>query len=392
MEKIRVLFPYVEAGYGHIMPMRAMEQSFREKYGERAEIVSCRFFRDGGRAPLQAYERMLAGQVRLYNRFPLLGFLASGACQLLGTALSALFAIRLVMPRAYRAGVDRMKELAPDVVFSTHWATNYYAEQLKPKPLTVTYCPDIRMNRLFDYPCDLKMITTDCGCREALRRKRNTPENLIRVPILLRKEALSVTADRKQLRRELGLPEDNFTVLLVEGGYGIGRMAAITRRLIRERRPLTVIPVCGTNEALYRSLCRLRPAAGVTLRPYRFTERMPELEAAADVFCGKGGTTVYEAAFFGIPALITGCTSLIERDVANHFIGTVGSALRAFSPKQAASMVLEFAADPSRLEPYRLAARRFRGHFGAGQAADALWERIGRAYPECAGPAAGQRE
>ena len=35
MKKIRVLFPYVEAGFGHIMPMKSIDRAFRAKYGDK---------------------------------------------------------------------------------------------------------------------------------------------------------------------------------------------------------------------------------------------------------------------------------------------------------------------------------------------------------------------
>ena len=38
MDKPRVVFPFVEAGFGHIMPMTAVSQAFEEKYGDRCEV------------------------------------------------------------------------------------------------------------------------------------------------------------------------------------------------------------------------------------------------------------------------------------------------------------------------------------------------------------------
>ena len=376
-----MLFPYVEAGYGHIMPLRSMEQKFREKYGDRVEVISSQFYTESREGPLIRYQRMLGRQVRAYNRVPALGYLVTIAGELGGTGLSSLAAIRLLMPRAFRAGVAHMSALRPDAVFSTHWATNYYARHMKEEPLTVMYCPDVQLNKLFRYPCDLCLISIREGYDRALRSGRYGPENLRLVPFLIREEAFSVCGDRRELRRRLGLPEDKFTVLLAEGGYGIGKMEAITRRLVREHLPLTVVPVCGTNEALYRRLQALEPAAEVTFRPFGFTERMPELEAAADVFCGKSSNTVAEVAFFGNPSVVTNCTSLIERQVADHYIRRVGCALKQLSPKKTVALIRRFAGDPTLLEPYRRAAGSIRDQFGAEAAADALWEMLTARFP-----------
>lgn len=171
-------------------------------------------------------------------------------------------------------------------------------------------------------------------------------------------------------------------MVLAEGGYGIGKMEAISRLLIREHTPLTVIPVCGKNEALHRRLLALRPTEEVTFRPYGFTEQILELEAAADVFCGKSGNILAEITFFGNPSIVTNCTSLIERQIADHYIRRVGSAMKELSPQKTVERIRRFAREPELLEPYRQAARASRARFGAETAADLLWERIAERFPE----------
>ncbi len=78
---------------------------------------------------------MMSNQVRLYNRIPLIGRLATASCQFFGTRFSSFGSMQFIAPFAYRRGVEHMKELDPDVVISTHWASNFYAEKLKKKPL-----------------------------------------------------------------------------------------------------------------------------------------------------------------------------------------------------------------------------------------------------------------
>ena len=382
MKKIKVLFPYVEAGFGHIMPMRSMEQTFRKKYGDKVDVIPSTFYTETGNPHLARYEQMLARQVRLYNGHPFVGYLATIACEVAGTWLSSFCSIRLVGPIAYKAGVRHMSELEPDAVFSTHWATNYYAEHLQDKPLTVMYCPDAQLNKLFEYHCDLNMISMPGGYEKALRMRKYNTDNMKMVPFLIRNEAFDVERDKQALRRKLGLPEDNFTVVLVEGGYGIGKMAAISEKLIREHRPLTVIPVCGKNEKLYRHFQSMTPSAEVTFRPYRFAENILELEAASDLFCGKSGNMVAEATFFGVPSIITNCTTLIERHIANHYLDTVGCAIKELSPDRAVRLIEQFADDPSKLSPYRQAADAYHDHFGSEQAADRLWEKLCETFPQ----------
>ena len=39
MKKLRILFPRVEAGYGHIVTLSALEEAFKKKYGDKFEII-----------------------------------------------------------------------------------------------------------------------------------------------------------------------------------------------------------------------------------------------------------------------------------------------------------------------------------------------------------------
>lgn len=382
MDKIRVLFPFVEAGFGHIMPMKSIIGTFEKKYGDKVEVIPSAFFTESGDRHLKRYERMLARQVRTYNRFPAIGYLATFFCEIFGPVLASFGSMRLIAPVAYRRSVAHMRELYPDVVFSTHWATNYYAEHLKEKPLTVMYCPDAQHYALFSYRSDLNMISMPSGYRKALKKKQYTPDNMKLVPFLIRNEAFAVSKDKRAARAALGLPEDQFTVLLVEGGYGIGKTEAICKLLAKERFPLTVIPVCGRNEALYRRLCALETTEEITLRPYAFTDDMFRLEAAADLFCGKSGNILAEATFFGNPSIVTNCSNMTEQNIADHYIRTVGCAMKEFSPRKTVELIKTFAGDPAALLPYREAAGAYRGHFGSEQAADELWNKIAETFPE----------
>lgn len=365
--------------------MRSIIGTFSEKYGDKVDVVVSEFFTETGDRHLAKYEQMMANQVRTYNGHPAIGYLATFLCKVFGSTLSSLGSVRLVAPIAYKRGVEHMRELSPDVVFSTHWATNYYAEHLEKKPLTVMYCPDATLNKLFEYHADLNMISMPRGYKKALGKKKYDTENMKMVPFLIRNEAFEVDPDKRSARRALGIPEENFTVLLAEGGYGIGKTEAICRILAKENVPLTVIPVCGKNDGLYRRLLALKTAENVTMKPYAFADDMFRLEAASDIFCGKSGNILAEATFFGNPTIVTNCSNMIEHDIADHYINTVGCAVKELSPEKTVDLIKEFAADRAKLEPYRRAALNYHGNFGSAAAADELWKKIVEVYPEVDG-------
>ncbi len=382
MKKPRVVFPFVEAGYGHIMPMKSIAETFQRKYGDKVEVVVSEFFTETQDEHLVRYEQTMSRQVRIYNRFPVIGYLATFFCELFGSTVSSFLALRFIAPFAYKNAVAHMRDLNPDVVFSTHWATNYYAEHLRRKPLTVMYCPDAQFCKVFQYHSDLWMISMPKGYLKALQKDKFNENNLKFVNFLIRNEAFMTVFDKRAARKKLGLPQDNFTVLLAEGGYGIGKMAKICKKLIKEHIPLTVIPVCGKNEKLYRYFSSLKPAKEVTFKPYGFAEDIFNLHAAADIFCGKSGNILAEATFFGNPTIVTNCTHMIERQIADHYINTVGCAVKQLSPNKVVKLIKQFYANPSLLDTYKQAALDYHGNFGSEQAADELFQAILSVYPD----------
>ena len=250
-----------------------------------------------------------------------------------------------------------------------------------PANVKAEWCKDAQLNKLFEYHADLNMISMPYGYLKALRKRRYSFENMKLVPFLIRNEAFDVCTDKAALRRKLGLPQEKFTVLLAEGGYGIGKTEKLCRRLVKEHVPMTVIPVCGTNKKLYERLQKLVPSPEITFVPYGFATNMLELQAAADIFCGKSGNMLAEPTFYGNPSIVNHYANLIERNIADHYLNTVGSTLKLFPPKKTVEMLKSFALDPSKLEPYRRAAREYHANFGAEKAADMLWEAIRAKFP-----------
>jgi UDP-N-acetylglucosamine:LPS N-acetylglucosamine transferase len=365
------------------MPMKAIVETFQKKYGDKVEVISSNFYTETSDKHLIRYEKMLTNQVRLYNISPHIGYLVTFANSLFGATLSNWGSVKLVGPISCKRAIEHMEELKPDVVFSTHWSPNYYAENMKNKPLTVLFCPDARLSKLYFYRSDLALISMPHGYHIALRHKRFNLNNLKLVPFLIRNEAFEIfKTDKKELRMRLGIPVDNFTIILAEGGYGIGKIESMSKLLVKEKIPLTVIAICGTNKGLYKRLKSLQSTEYVTLLPMGFSDRILEYEAASDIFCGKSGNILAESTFFGVPSIATHFANKIEENIADHYINTVGCTIKEFSPKKAVRMIHHFATDDRLLEPYRTAALNYHEHFGAEQAADELWKKIVEKYPD----------
>ena len=385
MNKPKVLFPFTEAGLGHIMPLRAILDSFREKYGDRVEVVESWFFKESEEPALKRFEEAMCLFVKEQNKNNKFGMVTTWAMNFFGRKIGMWYTMHSLSPFSVSKGIRYMEKLAPDLVVSTHWATHYYARHAKNRPLTAMYCPDAHINPLFAYPSDLTFLSMRPGFEMAKTQYRHlTDDNLRLVPFCIRKEAYDVPTDKTQLREKMGLPLDKFTIVLAEGGYGIGKMQAICEELIRRDLPVTLIPVCGKNEELYNYFKSLPVGENVTFLPQGYSQDILYYIALSDLFLGKSGNIIAEPTFYGVPSIITKHATLIERTIAEYYVDTVGCALNIFEVEDIVAKISEFLENPEMLAPLAERAKAQRENYGAEKTADEIFALLLTRFPELA--------
>jgi processive 1,2-diacylglycerol beta-glucosyltransferase len=110
----------------------------------------------------------------------------------------------------------------------------------------------------------------------------------------------------RQARRSLGLPEDGRMVVVSGGGWGVGDVEGAVREFIRVPEATSIVCLAGRNDQLASKLRRTF-ASEPRVHVYGFTDRMPELLAAADVLVhSTGGVTCLEAMAAGTPVVSYG--------------------------------------------------------------------------------------
>ena len=383
MNKPKVLFPFTEAGLGHIMPLRAILDAFRAKYGDRVEIVESWFFKESDSLALKRFEEAMCLFVKEQNKHNKLGMASTWAMNFFGRRLGMWYTMHTLSPFSVSAGIRHMEKLAPDLVVSTHWATHYYARHAKHKPLTAMYCPDAHINPLFAYPSDLTLLSMRPGFEMAKAQYRHlNDDNLRLVPFCIRKEAFGIPTDKAENRAKMGLPLDKFTIVLAEGGYGIGKMQAICEEILRRDLPVTLIPVCGKNEELYNHFKSLPVGENVTFLPQGYSQDILYYIASSDLFLGKSGNIIAEPTFYGVPSIITKHTTHIERTIAEYYVDTVGCALNIFEVEDIVAKISEFLEHPETLAPLAERARAQRGNYGAEKTADEIFALLLTRFPE----------
>lgn len=385
--KPRIVFTFIEAGMGHIIPERAVADALEQKYGDKVEVVRSYFYRETGNEELKKFEQTLVKPVEVQSRSKFYGKLCMFGLWLFGDTISHEFVMRMRGPKSVRPALEHMRELDADVVFATHWAATYYIGKMKKdRPYSVLYCPDLYSNGMFNMDCNDFLISTEEGLAEANRERMYGGGNASLVTYPIRNEAFALEGKRSEWRRELNIPEDRFTVVLSDGGYGMAKLEATVTELVKHKAEITIFAVCGKNAEGAERLKKLKCAEGIDLRVFGFTDKMLEFLCAADLYVGKSGAnSIAEPTFFGLPVILTKCITPIEVGTKKYFKDIIGNALFIRSPKKAAEKIAYFATHRTELKTLAENTKKRRAAYGAEQIADLLYE---RAVHACADSAA----
>ncbi len=112
---------------------------------------------------------------------------------------------------------------------------------------------------------------------------------------------------RVEVRRELGLDPEKFTIFINAGWIGGGNIPQIYEELVREGKDLKetqAIFLAGRNERLQRQISRLARQSPFPTRVVGYTNGMEKLMSAADVMISKlGGLTTFEALASRLPII-----------------------------------------------------------------------------------------
>ena len=382
--KPRVIFPFVEAGMGHIMPMQSIADAFEQKYGDVCAVVRSKFYSESNEKPLLRFEKNTKAEARKYAKYPKYGYFMMFMMDVFAPWILPKIIMDVYIPGAGFAARRHLEELNPDMVVSTHWSTPYYAHKIADRPINVAYVPDAEVIPLWRVPNDAVLISKEPGYQRALKKykRRFDESNLKLVPFAIRKEALVLPMNKKENRRALGLDESKCTVTLMEGGYGEGKMAAIVKLLAQSELSLNVIAICGNNEKLLKELSCLQTKANISLKVEGLCKNPMPYFAASDVFIGKSGaSTVAEATYFACASVITSYATTIERDNAAYYIDYVKSALKIFEPEAVVKKLAEWSENPKEMLALQENAKKVHDCYGSEKTADLLYSMLMQKFP-----------
>ncbi|MEM1222999.1 MAG: glycosyltransferase, partial [Verrucomicrobiota bacterium] len=209
---------------------------------------------------------------------------------------------------------EMLKTAKPDVIVSVHAHTNHAfreaAKQILPTVSFVVYCGEMFGGYGFsrhwvDPGADAFIGATAEICEAAVALKMPAALTMHGGFLLDPRFYKGKTDANNELKENLGLQEDHFTLLLSTGANGAQNHIDFLRALDRAGLKLQVIALCGRNEEARKQVASFESQNGdILISALGYREDMLELMSCSDVMVARPGTgTTSEAIMAGCPIL-----------------------------------------------------------------------------------------
>jgi UDP-N-acetylglucosamine:LPS N-acetylglucosamine transferase len=204
-------------------------------------------------------------------------------------------ASRASLVPALRAELSRQPADLVLSVFATGASAAARLKAERPGLRTVVLCTDVAVHRIWAAAgTDLFLVTSAAAAASVRRYLPRAPVAVVPPPV---RPEFYAAPPQEQAREALGVRSGDFCVLMVDSGWGFGPLVGAASALADAG--LHVLAVAGRERRTER---RLREVAAGTPRitPFGYTDRVPELMAAADVVIAlPGANTCAEARVVG---------------------------------------------------------------------------------------------
>lgn len=244
----------------------------------------------------------------------------------------------------------------PDVVVSTHFLATEIIGNLKKMGRydgrIVTIVTDYGLHSFWVHKFNDEYIVASEDTKQDLAQ-RGIPKDRIYSLGIPVDEAFSKKQDKAIVRRNLGIREDLFTILIVSGGFGVGPIHGLVKELGNLDIPIQLIVVCGKNPKLVEDVTKEQKELKNPMKIYGFATNMPELMNASDLIITKsGGLSTSEAMAMGLAMLII--KPVIGQETKNcGFLLKHDAAIRMDRVEEVKNIVLDLFNSKDKLEMMR---------------------------------------
>ncbi|MDD5382594.1 MAG: glycosyltransferase [Candidatus Margulisbacteria bacterium] len=207
--------------------------------------------------------------------------------------------------------VGLIKKKSPNIIVSVHPMVNHLTVKAikqsgKKLPFIIVITDPVTLHRAWITPgADQAIVATPEAKQLAV--KYGMPENKIKVIGMPIDPKFSLKDKEKQAaRKKDNLKPKAFTILMMGGGEGAGKMLEIIEEFDRAELNIQLIVIAGRNKSLETQLKHSASKFRFPVRVYGFTDQVHEIMAESDLIITKAGPgTIAEAMAMNLPIIIT---------------------------------------------------------------------------------------
>ena len=354
----RVLVLSAAVGAGHLRAAQAVELALRQVAPD-AEVRNV----DVLTLTNAAFRKLYAeAYLDLVNKAPhVLGYFYDLMDQARGPA-SKSDRLRLAVEKFnLRKFCELIECESWDVVVNTHFLPAAIIASLRRDGKTslpqITATTDFETHRLWvTEPADHYTTATEEGA--AYLGHWGVPRERVSVTGIPIHPLFAAPKDQGECRKIHGLTGERPVVLQLAGGFGVGPIEQLYRKVLSVERPIDVVVVAGKNEEARKQVEAVEVPPRHRAKVMGFTDKMDELMAAADVVVSKpGGLTSSEVLARGAAMIIVNPIPGQESRNSDYLLEN-GAALKV---NNTATLPLKLSAlldDPKKLASLKANARR----------------------------------
>lgn len=224
-------------------------------------------------------------------------------------------------------------EFKPSVIISTHNYSNtavnnlIKAKKLDKKIKTIAVLTDYCVHPYWETGilCDY-VISPHKVANPELIQKGFLPKQIktLGYPIASK---FSNRIDKKTAREILGI-EDKFTIMIMNGGNGLGKNLKLIKTLLKSNKDFQIVCVCGRNQKGKKQIDRYIEKNNVkNVITYGFVSNIEQIMSASDCFFSRGGAvSLTEALNINLPIIIRE-NMIINEEINKRFFIKQGIAL-----------------------------------------------------------------
>jgi 1,2-diacylglycerol 3-beta-galactosyltransferase len=339
----KLLLLFSDTGGGHRSAGEAVIQALERSHPGQLAIQFVDVLKEYAPPPLNRLPALYPDMVR-YPALWRMGYRLSDG-RLRARALN-----RTSWPYIRRAVHRLVNEHSADLVVSFHplFVAPYLYVQHRPRvPFLVVVTDLVSTHSLwYSVETDLTLVPTE-QARERALHNGLAPERVKVTGLPVARRFCEPRGDPRQIRAELGWPEDLPMVLLVGGGEGMGPLLETARALAALDCELGLAVVAGRNARLVDELGSIDWEIPTFI--YGFEQRMPQLMRAANLLVTKAGPgTITEAINAHLPMVLY---SLLpgQEDGNVDFVINHGLGVWAPGPVQSALAVRRWLRSPDEI-------------------------------------------